>query len=873
MNVATRLGATLVLAAGNNGSPHAMGNRVDVLSVAATDADDAITRFSNRGDYVDVAAPGQFIATTSLLKELGADSIALRRPDYTRGASGTSFSAPVAAGAVALLQAWRRQNGLPWLSPRDVILRLSDTADDISDANPGVEGYGSGRLNFLRMLTDPRTSFSWPQTLIASGSPAILPTSSGAARIACATTDSRLVVVDGSTGAVVHSVDLPSRPNGSVAAADLGDGRGVGLFVAMVDGRIFACDERCVPLPGWPVVATSVSLVDPPPPVLGDVDGDGRTDVVWGGVDGYVYVWDAGGTALDGFPIRITVSGRNVLVAVADMDGVPGDEIVASTEGGAIHVLRHDGTEVQGWPRSSTPTPLAPIVTPLGLGSEPCIVVGAGYTIKAFGSNGSTRWTRSIPGLCAGFFAAADLNGDGSNEVVFGSIPGQLVALDSSGVLLWSAPVPGFTFASGIPIAPVVSHRADGTGLVAIATSSTLSLLLPDGTPAGPQRAGAGVPSIADLDDDGHAEIVVATNPDSVVIVYDLGPGSWRAGPRTWTTERGNAARTGSATVPARVPVLDDVPPETVTDLHGTPAGDGVDLAWTVPRDQGPEGARVARYELRFSTSPILEDNFDAATPISAPAPGTAGAIETVRAGGLEEHVAYWFALRSVDRAGNPSPLSNVPSITTPAIPPAAIRDLRVAGGTDSTITLQWTATGDDGDVGRASRCRISIDDQPPAAASAVNASRDIEVAATQDAGGRETVVVDGLLPGRRYWITVYVEDEGGRTSPPSNLISARPGPLAGSSAFAVRPAAQPAHPPVALHWQTGTLPAGNPVRLDIVDVGGRHVRSLDLGRDTEGVAMWDGLDGAGRGVENGVYFARISAGSRSRATRIVLLW
>ena len=44
---------------------------------------------------VDVAAAGMFTASTSVFKNPGADSVHLRQADYTTGASGTSFAAPL----------------------------------------------------------------------------------------------------------------------------------------------------------------------------------------------------------------------------------------------------------------------------------------------------------------------------------------------------------------------------------------------------------------------------------------------------------------------------------------------------------------------------------------------------------------------------------------------------------------------------------------------------------------------------------------------------------------------------------------------------------------------------------------------------------
>lgn len=69
-------------------------------------------------------------------------------------------------------------------------------------------------------------------------------------------------------------------------------------------------------------------------------------------------------------------------------------------------------------------------------------------------------------------------------------------------------------------------------------------------------------------------------------------------------------------------------------------------------------------------------------------------------------------------------------------------------------------------------------------------------------------------------------------------------------------------------------LPARAGVRLDIVDVSGRLVRTLadgafEAGEHTLG---WDGGDAAGRPAAPGLYFVRLEAGGESRTVRLVRL-
>lgn len=118
----------IILAAAGNGGPVAQpmypAAYNTVVAVTAVDADGKIFRLANRGDYLDIAAPG----------------VEVRHADSAGGftsSSGTSFAVPFAATAVARL----RQ-----LQPADDALEmLCRTAEDLGP--PGRDSiYGFGLL-------------------------------------------------------------------------------------------------------------------------------------------------------------------------------------------------------------------------------------------------------------------------------------------------------------------------------------------------------------------------------------------------------------------------------------------------------------------------------------------------------------------------------------------------------------------------------------------------------------------------------------------------------------------------------------------------------------------------------------------------------
>lgn len=69
-------------------------------------------------------------------------------------------------------------------------------------------------------------------------------------------------------------------------------------------------------------------------------------------------------------------------------------------------------------------------------------------------------------------------------------------------------------------------------------------------------------------------------------------------------------------------------------------------------------------------------------------------------------------------------------------------------------------------------------------------------------------------------------------------------------------------------------LPEAAGVALDLYDLGGRHVRSLVRSSQPAGQyrVAYDGLDDQGRRLASGMYFVRVSAGTRQQVKRLVVL-
>ena len=146
-----------------------------------------------------------------------------------------------------------------------------------------------------------------------------------------------------------------------------------------------------------------------------------------------------------------------------------------------------------------------------------------------------------------------------------------------------------------------------------------------------------------------------------------------------WSILSNVVSRTTSGAPDVTRPAAASVAVSAVTDTTAT-------LAWTAVGDDSLTGT-AASYEARYSTAPITAANFSSATAITGlPVPAVAGTAQSVVAHGLSRQVTYYFALRTIDEAGNPSALSNVPSTTTTdTLAPAAIHNLAA-----SFVWVSW---------------------------------------------------------------------------------------------------------------------------------------------------------------------------------------
>ncbi len=208
--------------------------------------------------------------------------------------------------------------------------------------------------------------------------------------------------------------------------------------------------------------------------------------------------------------------------------------------------------------------------------------------------------------------------------------------------------------------------------------------------------------------------------------------------------------------------------------------------------------------------------------------------------------------------------------------PPARVSDLGGStAGRDTTVTLIWTAPGDDGHLGRASQYALRYATDPVGSDTTAwwNAATPVpNVGPPSPAGVQDACDVGGLATGNTYYFLLISADEVPNWSGYSNLAVVELS--AGSVENLIDPSATRLvlksypNPLLSRADIVYALPSGGPVRLTVFDPQGRRVATLVDGMQAAGVhrMAWDA-----RPVDAGVYFYRLESGGTSVARKLVV--
>lgn len=383
---------------------------------------------------------------------------------------------------------------------------------------------------------------------------------------------------------------LGASGEGSARIFDLdGDGK-KDLIYPTADGTVLAMRVDGTPLAGWPFKtrridglqptkedspfvahyvasdaknAYTTGAIDPEiaresvlsAPAIGDIDGDGKPEVVFGTFSGTVYAVHADGTLVTGWPLRLpdvpscprgeapklpdktpcmdekhlTARGAFAAPSLADMDKNGTLDVVAPAFDGNVYVWDAKGQPLAGWPvmvHYDGPLDLdktyARILTTAAVGDVtgdgiPEVAVGSNqklgksgglggfYLIDGLGNGAAggkpyvDGWPQAVtslkllPLVGEGLVSAgmmADVDGDGTPEVIFHGTASQPVVYplhpQQAGIPGGAIPNPVITLDPFFGRLYESPHALEGNNMIAVFSQ----------------------PSIGDLDQDGHPDIV-----------------------------------------------------------------------------------------------------------------------------------------------------------------------------------------------------------------------------------------------------------------------------------------------------------------------------------------------------------------------------
>jgi hypothetical protein len=206
-----------------------------------------------------------------------------------------------------------------------------------------------------------------------------------------------------------------------------------------------------------------------------------------------------------------------------------------------------------------------------------------------------------------------------------------------------------------------------------------------------------------------------------------------------------------------------------------------------------------------------------------------------------------------------------------------AFLSLSVIGVTTSladSVTLTWSAPGDDSLTGRVSRFDLRYSSQVITPANFDQAAAVSSLPAPGPPGSVQSARVDLLESGRIYFFAIKSADANGNWSCMSNVIARWPVAVAGVGDAPALVFSAPWPNPAREHSSFRLeLPAPARVLVEVFDVGGRRVRTLldeSRGAGVENLAF-DLRDEHGSRLAQGIYLVRARLGDTAIMRRLVV--
>ncbi|MBT4991496.1 MAG: S8 family serine peptidase [Candidatus Marinimicrobia bacterium] len=546
INVAHNTYGAIVVASAGNGNdngqtdfdPHYPSGLNNVISVSATGNNDNFNCWATAGTTIDLCAPGESIRTTNV----GGGYIYV---------DGTSFSAPITAGAVALLWSKFPDESQDWIIDRILTSTDSFPAMDASCNGTSLVGMlGSGRLNISKSLSsgifpslsvqdiiyynddDSDGLFNPGETVDIK---AVVANGAGWADAesvvaTLSTNDPRISIIDNvisfPSTIVAGSSSIPLFDKFQVVAdpsASLGDILCEVTLTASSGSNTYQ-EVQSISLSltlnqaGFPTESFSIKSS----PLISDLDGNGVSEIYFGEENNRFHAYSSDGSIQNGFPFDVDDKIRSS-PAFGDLDSDGDLEIIFGSFDGKLYVVSSNGSQKMAYTAGGNIVGAPALYDINGDGNLEIIFTtqdsdnGKVYVITHTGTDLSGFPLSLGEDMLVGA-AVGDLDGDGNPEIVVATWENNIYAIQSNGAVMSGFP---FVTTKRFYSPPSLADMDDNGDLEIIAGNDNgkLFVLNHDATVMASFDSGddiRGGISIGDINNDGSFELLFVGYDDHV---------------------------------------------------------------------------------------------------------------------------------------------------------------------------------------------------------------------------------------------------------------------------------------------------------------------------------------------------------------------
>ena len=597
---------------------------------------------------------------------------------------------------------------------------------------------------------------------------------------------------------------VPSSP----AVGDLDNDGELEVVVGSWD-KVFVWNRYGERKIGWPVTAGHQI---PSSPALADLTNDGRLEVIIGCKDGKVYAWDSGGRIVPGWPTvtDAEISGSPV---VGDLNGDGVLEVVIGSKDSKVYAWGADGRLLPGWPKSTggeiSATPAIGDIDRNGtfelfIGSKDNHVYA--WSLERSGSGmpkviwqsfrGNPQNSGRYGDFEQGMVVAASTSGTPSIDVISSNSSQsilQVPAAPAGSKIIKASPQQ--LESRGMASSNVEGYVADLAVVEYSAGSVTLSWTAP---------LGAYTPE-ARYDIRFAPEVITEDNWNTALpyhIALPLATAGEREQYRLENLElptdqpffaalkvvdkvAGALSPVGPLSSVAKLIPVDNTPPDRVQNLQVVELNENtLELTWVTPGGDGNQGT-ATQYDLRFAEVPLNATSWMRATQVgNLPAPLPAGMEQKIQVPKPWDDREIFWGLKVIDDSLNISEMSNE-AVWNPkdAALPSRIVDLRVLDRAKNSVTLSWTAPGDNLNIGQAQRYDLRYAEFPLTEADWDSATPVNEQLLPQMAGSAESYTLRDIPSEKAIFVGIKTIDSSGNISVLSNVVEAGSAPIEPPSA------------------------------------------------------------------------------------------